>query len=163
MSEEQGKRQRRSMATREKMREAGLKKWQDPEYRRRRREAHQDPERLRRKREAMRRLWQDHEWRQRQIAAQREARLKPEYTRRLSEGVRKAWQDPERARRWCEAIRKAWQDPERQERCKKNFKRYHDRAALGRLIAEEAALGPMDYSEFAALAELFLNETEKKS
>jgi hypothetical protein len=71
------------------MREAGLKKWQDPEYRRRRREAHQDPERLRRKREKCRvaalkrwqnpefrrrrrELWQNLEWRQWFIATMRE-------------------------------------------------------------------------------------------
>jgi hypothetical protein len=166
MGEQQGKKQRKPMseATREKIREAVRKLWRDPEYRLR--------ARVRRKRdrysEASLRRWRDPEHRRRQ----QELRRDPEWRQRWRAAMLKGWQEsPEESRRRVsEAMRRRWKDPENRRRMreamhkiKEGIERYNDRAALGRLIAEEAGLGPMTYSELAAVAELFLNETEKKS
>ncbi len=94
--------------------EAVKRNWEDPQFRER-------------NSEAVKRNWEDPQFRERNAEATRRNWEDPQFKKRQAEGMRRNWEDPEFRERNAEAVRRElyqrWQDPQFRERNAEAVKR----------------------------------------
>ena len=107
-----------------KLSESKKKMWENPEYRKKIDETNNDPKTSKKRSKARKKIWED-----------------PEYREKMSESSKKMWEDHEHREKNSKSNKKLWEDPEYREKVSQGIKNRYKDPEYRAMMKEKQRLG----------------------